>query len=86
MVNGKTTKPMDTESTLMLTGLNMKDIGGMIFSMGMVLKHGVIAQNTRATIMKVKNMVKAPIHGLMDQNMWEIGLTIKSMVKVSTHG
>lgn len=54
----------------------------MIYKMDLGQKYGMMDQNLKEIIKKVKNMVKVCINGQMDQNMRVILLKIICMVKV----
>ena len=59
----------------------MKVIGEMICSMAMELKHGLMDQSMKVTIMKERSMAKERTLGVTEVAMLVIGLTIKSMDK-----
>ena len=86
MANGRMTRLTDTEFTLTSTVQNMKDTGKMICSTVMVWKHGLMVQDMKVTIKKVKSMEEAPMSGPMGQNTLVTGLTTRLMDKVYTHG
>lgn len=55
----------------------MKGIGKMTYNMGMVLKLGLMAQNTRVIIKMERNMGRVHMYGVMAQGMLETGLIIR---------
>ena len=64
----------------------MKATGKMICNMVMGKKSGLIIQNMKVNIMKVKSMEREPMFGLMVVNMKEIGLKIGLKVMEHTLG
>ncbi len=59
------------------TRVNGAETGKMICSMDMVLKHGLMAPDMRATTKMVKNMERVPTPGVTDPVMSEIGSITK---------
>ena len=66
--------------------LRMMANGNIIFSTVPVKKLGVIIQNLKVIIIKVKNKARVNIFGKMAQHTTVNGLIIKYMVMVSTFG
>jgi len=86
MVNGKRTRLMAMEYIYMSTVLVMKGIGKTIYKMVMELRHGLMAQDMKDNIKRVKNITKVHMFGVTDQNTLDNGQIIKSVVTEYTLG
>lgn len=71
--NGKTTKQMDLEFTLIQMVLNIQDFGRMITKMVSAHRNGLMVVNIKEIIKMVKKMVKVIIYGQMVVIIEEIG-------------
>lgn len=76
-VIGSTIKQMDTVYTIILMAQCMKAIGVMTYNMAQVKKAGRMAQFTKVSIWRARNMEWASIAGTMDQNIRVNGTKIK---------
>ena len=70
-------KPTGKGSITIITGLNMKEAGRMIYRMALVSKHGMMAPDTKGSIAWEKRMARALICGMMAPNIQELGGIIK---------
>jgi len=71
--NGRMIKLMEGVFIFIVMELYTMAIGFKIFSMAMVFKHGKMALNISASIIRVRNKGKELTFGTMDQNIQEIG-------------
>lgn len=58
-------------------GLSMRETGKMTCRMGLELKHGLMALNTKGTTKKEKSMVKEPMFGQTALSMLVLGKRTK---------
>lgn len=76
-VNGYKTWQMDKAYILILMEQDMKEIGSKIYSMLLVLKHGLMDRNTKDSIRKEKNKEMVHIFGQTDPSTQELGMIIE---------
>ena len=75
--NGKMIKLMGMGFIYKKTGLNMKDIGRMIYKMDLERKFGLIILNMKACIRKGKSMAMDNIYFQIQQCTMEFGTTTR---------
>ena len=85
-VTGKTIKQTAMASISTLTVQSTKEIGRMTSSMVRVMRPGLMAASSMATMLIQRSKAKESTPGLMETNTWVIGRTMQYPVMESISG
>ena len=86
MVNGRMTKQMVMELTIMSMGPSMRGNGSMTFKRDLGKRHGRTAQSTKDNTVRDTSMAMECTFGVTDLRMTANGSGVRSMVRVHTLG